>query len=198
MQDNKLYTLGQAQAILHQQFMDKLDEGDHCPNCLQWAKRYRRPLTSAMAYGLVLVGNELVRKKEEWLHVENFLKNYPGIPSSIRGDFAKLVHWRLVEKAWGKRPDGSSRNGFYRVTARGYDFIHGRIAVESHAILYNGECQGLTGQHVHIKQALGKEFDYNEIMHDHKLPADPQPAPPPGQLFDTSSLEVRPRHVDMG
>lgn len=205
----KLYTLQEAQTILRDRLHDKLDEGDHCPTCMQWAKRYRRPLTSAMAYGLVLVAREQQRNskdpyrhtftqhgmdiKGEWLHVENFLKNYPSIPASLRGDFAKLRHWGLVEQAWGKRPDGSTRNGYYRVTDLGFAFVGGRVSVASHAVLYNGECQGLTGEPITIKQALGKEFDYDEIMHDMQLPEEPAPAAPPGQLFDTDELKVSPR-----
>lgn len=190
----KLYTLQEAQAVLREQLAANLDEGEHCGTCLQWAKRYRRPLTSAMAYGLVILSREQLRERKEWLHVEQTLKNMPNIPSSIRGDVAKLKHWGLIEPAWGKRPDGSTRNGYYRVTDKGFDFIHGRISVPSHVLIYNGESQGLIGDLVNIRQALGKEFNYNEIMHDQQLPAEPQPPilAPPGQLFDTDPLTIKP------
>lgn len=203
------YTLAEAEAILRDRLFEQLDDGTHCPVCTQYAKRYRRPLTSAMAYALVLVAKELLSRstrpglnsfEREWLHVENFLKNYPGIPSSIRGDFAKLQHWGLVAPAWGLREDGSKRNGYYKVTPGGYDFVHGRFAIPSHVTLYNNKRQGHSspgGKPISIKDALGKQFNYREIMQDVSLPAEPAPVPPPTQLFDTTELERKPRRVTM-
>ena len=185
------YTLREAEAVLREQLHAKLDDGAHCGVCLQYAKRYRRPLTSAMAYALVIVSRAQMRSQDEFVHVENLLKNTPGIPSSLRGDFAKLVHWGLVAPAWGKRTDGSKRNGFYKVTPAGYDWVHGRIAIPSHVVIYNNRREGHEGEPIDIRGALGKQFDYNEIMHDQQLPPGPKPAPQPQRLFDTAGLEPK-------
>lgn len=187
------YTLTEAKRILRQQLQDQLEAGTHCPTCDQYAKRYHRPLTSAMAYALIIVSREQLKQPNHrgWIHVENLLKNTPGIPSSVRGDFAKLKHWKLIEAEWGQREDGSIRTGYYRITPAGFDFIHGRTTVPSHVILYNNQFEGydVNGKHISIKDALGKQFNYAEIMQGYKLPAEPQPVPQPAQLFDTAQLE---------
>lgn len=178
-------SLAEAKAML----AAKLDEGTVCPCCQQYAKRYRRPLTGAMAYALVIVARhqthlERVRKTPDvWVHVENLLKDTPGIPSSIRGDFAKLVHWGFVEKASGKRADGSPRNGHYAVTPAGFEFVGGGITAPSHILIYNNNFEGFDGTEVTIKDVIGKHFDYSEVMQRYALPANPQPSKPL-TLFD--------------
>lgn len=162
----------------------KLDEGTVCPCCQQYAKRYRRPLTGAMAYGLVIVARQqmhmerISKNPDVWVHVESLLKNTPGLPSSIRGDFSKLLHWGLIERAYGKRPDGSKRNGQYRVTADGFEFIGGNITVPSHVVIYNNNFEGFSGPGVSIKDVIGRQFNYSEIMQRYALPGEPKPQKP--------------------
>lgn len=175
----------------------RLDQGVVCPCCGQYAKRYHRPLTAAMAYGLVIVGRhqmqaqKAVPRDEGWVHVERLLKDTPGIPSSIRGDFTKLRHWGLIEQAWGKRPDGSTRNGYWRVTAEGFDFIAGRSTVASHVVIYNDKREGFAGEAITIKDAIRRQFDYNDVMQRYGLPAEPKPDEP-ARLFDAPAT-VKPQ-----
>ena len=68
-------------------------KGAKCPCCGQLVKLYQRKITSAMAYGLILLHN---LQTDDFIHIENWLKE-KNIPSSIRGDFPKLKHWELIK-----------------------------------------------------------------------------------------------------
>ena len=103
-----------------------------------------------------------------WLHAEDTFKEDRRLPSSARGDFAKLRHWGLVERAGGEREDGSPRNGHYRMTERGRLFCMRRLRVRPAIYEYNGDVYpppaGADTTPVSIVDALGKRFDYSELM----------------------------------
>jgi hypothetical protein len=151
-------TLGEVKQYLKANWI----KGTHCPACNQSVKLYQRPLTSSMAYGLILLAREN-SAEDGWIHIENYFKEL-NIPSSIRGDISKLVNWKMLERFEGTREDGSNRVGVYRVTENGRRFVRGQLQVYSHILIYNNEFKGFTGNLVGIKEALGKKFNYNELM----------------------------------
>lgn len=110
----------------------------------------------------------LVRKKKfGFVPVEEFLRVH-GYPRS--GDFPYLVHYGMLEKMEGKRPDGSKKNGFYKLTDKGRQFVMKQITVPQTFIIYNGKCEGFEGREIGIEDALGKYFDYAELMSgDYKM-----------------------------
>ena len=113
---------------------------------------YTRPITSAMAYGLIL----LSRAPRGFIHIEEFLKT-KDIPSSIRGDFPKLRYWDLIQPS-------QDMDGYYKITDTGIAFVVQAVKVKSHALLYNNKCYGLTGDHVDIVYCLKKKFNYKKLM----------------------------------
>lgn len=160
-------TLRQVQRVL----ADNLDHGTVCRCCGQYAKRYRRKLTSGLAYALIYIhrgvkdGGPWMRG--DWIHVEDHFKAGPhhGNPAPRGGDYAKLRYWGLLQKKAVRRDDGSSRGGLWKVTEKGRDFIQGLLlTVPSYAIVYNGICEGLGGREIRIDRALGRKFDYTELM----------------------------------
>ena len=151
-------TIVEAKQILEVQKRD----GMHCPVCEQYAKLYPRSLTSAMAYGLILLANNTA----DFVHVERFFKDIDGIPSSIRGDISKLVYWDFLERKIADRDDGSNRNGYYKVTSAGREFVANRLRVSKKVLLYNNESYGFEGQLIDIEDALGTKFNYSELMNE--------------------------------
>lgn len=148
-----------------EEFLPLITEGAHCPTCAQYAKIYdHRNLTGAMAYALILIARYKRQEGDDFCHVENYLKSLPGIPASIRGDFSKLRHWGLIESKKGLRDDGSPRNGYYRITDKGLEFVRGEIMVQKYLVLYNKELLGTKGDWITIQDALGKNFNYSELM----------------------------------
>lgn len=149
-------TVKEAKEYLRRNF----EKGARCPCCGQNVKLYKRKLTSAMAYALILIKKS---GHKGFFHVENYLKDQ-DCPSSIRGDFAKLSLFGLIERHVGKREDGSNRNGHFRITDAGMDFVSGKMSVKSHVHIYNNIVMGFSDTTITIREALGKKFDYQELM----------------------------------
>lgn len=154
-------TVAQAKDVLRAGCAD----GVNCPACGQHVKVYERTITSAMAYGLILLRRHDARYRGAWVHLEDYLKAL-DIPSSIRGDMGKLRHWKLTEVCSGTREDGSKRIGLHRITHSGIEFVERRLSVQKYARLYNNRCLGFKkgGGEITIDDALGKKFSYREVM----------------------------------
>ncbi len=131
------------------------NEGATCPCCGQFAKIYRRTITSGMARALILFYREGGTK--EWVHG-------PTLLGGARADEAKLRYWNLIEEATGKRDDGG-RAGYWRVTRRGERFVNGTLVLPKYALVFNGDLIEFDDEeHVDIIDALGTRFDYAELM----------------------------------
>lgn len=142
-----------------------IGRGCVCPCCGQFAKRYRRRLNGSMCRALILICRHFrANPRDEWLHVENFLKAIPSITSAVRGDVAKLRHWGLIERKTDAREDGSDRCGYYRQTAKAVSFIRGVVRVPSWVEIYNGKPEAFAAELVSIRECLGKRFDYSDLM----------------------------------
>lgn len=75
---------------------------------------------------------------ERWVRVEEHLKQHPCIPTSVRGDFAKLTHWGLLKECPETDPEVEhSRSGMYRVPRRGFLFADGMIRVPERGFAFN-------------------------------------------------------------
>lgn len=134
------------------------DKGYYCSCCGSFLKRYRRKLNANMACTMIALYR---KKKFGFVRVEEFMR-VNGYQRS--GDFPYLVHWGLLEKMPGKREDGSVRTGFYKLTDKGRQFVLHQITVQQTLIIYNGKCEGFEGKEIAIDEALGKKFDYRELM----------------------------------
>lgn len=161
LDDPKKTTL--AEAI---DWLDRfIEEGAECPCCEQLAKIYKRKLNSAMAFVLLLLTR---RRGDEWIHVPSFINaqvSDPAVAAAIRGDWAKLTHWGLIVALEGERPDGSKRNGYYKITRKGHRFAHNKIKVPKHIWFYNGApTDHEDDEQVSIVEALGDKFSYSELM----------------------------------
>jgi hypothetical protein len=143
-------TLGEARDLLR----TLVDEGHDCPLCTQFAKVYRRPIHATMALELIAFYRYAGR---EW----GALKQ-SGVQRG--GDMVKCRYWGLIEAMDGERDDGSERVGWWRVTELGEAWIHQRARVKKYARVYDGRCLGLHGEEVSIVDALGKKFNYAELM----------------------------------
>lgn len=144
----------EATGVLRARLQAKLPDGCRCPVCDQFAKTYKRKLNSGMALGLLVLYRE---SGFEYAHVERLIKPILTAPPSIRGDFAKLRYWGLVEK----HPEQA---GHWRVTGKGRAFVRCEISVPKHVLIYNDECLGFGDEETTIRGALGDRFDYAELM----------------------------------
>lgn len=160
-------TVAEAKQFLRENW----DEGVECPCCHQFVKRQKRILYSSMAYVLILIYKE--QKKigmDEWVNVHQLMRNQKiNVP-----DYTKFKFWDFLEAKIERRDDDSSRNGMWRITRKGVAFIKGQILAPKYFWVYNDKVFGASDQQVNIKEALGKKFDYMEMMGDvYPLPHQP-------------------------
>lgn len=152
-----MMTLEEAKRVV----ADGREAGVSCPCCEQDCKVYPRKLNSAMAEWLVwLVGEyEHAVENDEALWID--IRRFP-----VRGgDYAKLIHWQLVEQR-PKDPSDTVRrtSGHWRPTPRGIDFAYARTRVPSHALLFNNTFEGFVETTTDIREAFGKRFSFVELM----------------------------------
>lgn len=147
-------------------------KGAPCPCCGQFTKLYRRPMNKSMAFVLLLIARYYRRydvKQDEWLHVPSYIAEVvasnPRRAAAVRGDWAKLKLWGLIEEKPAVRDDGSPRVGYWRMTQLGRQFVNREVKVPSHIYIYNGQPLPRTVDDlVTIDDALTTEFNYSEIM----------------------------------
>jgi hypothetical protein len=150
----------------------RFGKGAACPCCGQFVKLYKRPFNKSMAYVLLLIARYYRRievKSDEWLHVPSYIAEVavgnPRRAAAVRGDWAKLKFWGLIEEKPETRADGSPRVGYWRLTQLGRQFINREVKVSSHVYIYNGEpLQRTVDEQITIDDALTTEFSYSEIM----------------------------------
>lgn len=154
-----------------------LETGATCQACGGHAQMYRRPLSAGMALALLSffrasenlpLRNADGTPHEGWLHAEDTFKEDASLSSSARGDFAKLRHWGLIERATDIRADGSPRSGLYRMTERGRQFCMRQLHVAPAYYDYKGKVcpapDGVDRTPINIVDALGAGFHYGDLM----------------------------------
>lgn len=137
---------------------DKRDKGFICNCCGLFVKRYRRSLNCNMALALIVLYRSNMRG---FVHLENLMQN-KGYNRC--GDASYLIHWRFLERCNGERSDGSSRNGKYKITSSGLMFVEGKIKAKESVLIFNNRMEGFVGDEITIEQALGKKFNYSQLM----------------------------------
>ena len=139
--------------------------GAICPCCTQVVKLYHRPISSSMAHALILIYKYLDNHPDmEWVHMNNYL-NTLDLPLPVKsGDNAKLRYWGLIEEKKEMREDTSKRAGYWKLTELGRQFVEGKTGVQQYAKIFGSKCYGLAGEHIGIEDALGKKFNYKELM----------------------------------
>lgn len=146
-------TLTQAQAWLR----NRVNEGERCPCCNQFAKVYRRKINSGMARALVAMYRYA---GTDWLHKPTALS---GLGAAAR-DESLLRYWSLIEEATEPRDDGG-RAGWWRVTPHGEQFLLGHATVPKYVFVYDGRLLSLDqSERVSIHDALGDRFNYGDLM----------------------------------
>lgn len=174
-------TLAQAKGWLEVRFK----KGARCPCCLQTVRRYDRSVYSSVARGLIEMYQYFRRPETEdtWLRVgKHFLRLKIGAAKG--GDIIKTRYWGLIQPKPGKalRPDGSNRTGLWRLAPRGERYVLNELQIPKVAWVYNNVFLGFKAedgtlikdfdeavrspliQKVGILDALGEDFDYQQIM----------------------------------
>jgi hypothetical protein len=126
----------------------KVEEGTTCPCCGQHVQAYKRRIRASQARFLM----DLVRlstPQEPWVHYKDCF---------VGGrDYNYLVHFGLAQS----RP----REGLWRPTETGVDFVVDRLAIPKWILVYNNNVIRISAQIVTIRECLSSgDFDYDALM----------------------------------
>ncbi len=144
--------------------MEDAQVGTHCPCCGKFVKVYHRKFNARMALTLIYILPFFRRLPRSWLDIGNYVVETKAM---IPGDHGKLVWWGMLEKNDEALPiNGAKTNGLYRMTETGRAFAEGRLRVTSHVNEYLSSVQSFDGDQIDIRQALGRKFDYRELMRE--------------------------------
>lgn len=136
---------------------DNWVEGTACPCCGQYVKLYRRKLNSGMARTLILIYHH---HPIGWVNVKGFLREHNF---QNNHDWTLLSYWGFIVERENTDPQKKS-SGEWRMTDKGRDFVRRNLRAPSHIKIYNNEFLGFDGTEITILEALGKRFDYRELM----------------------------------
>lgn len=146
--------LGEARDWLR----ERVEHGEVCPLCKQNAQVYRWTLYSTAAKALILFHR--LGAANDFVHSSR-LKEYGH---TGQGDASRLRTYGLAEQMPGEAPDGNPRNGLWRFTQLGHDFVHERATVQKYVYVYDGRVMRRDGPPITIREALRDRFSYDELM----------------------------------
>lgn len=169
-----LASAGDTLAIARATFNKDAADGTTCPCCDRYAKVYRRKFHASMASALISFFGRVRGDVAAEVHVPRETKL-----SALGGDWAKIRHWKLIETRFEEREDGGPNSGLWRITELGVRFVMGHASIPAYVFLWNGEpvpsLQPVPT--ISIRQALGKDFDYPELMRTAGIAIDSPVAP---------------------
>jgi len=134
-----------------------LENGEHCPTCGQFAKRYKRSITSGPARIAIWLSSNSAH--DEWVHAPSVAPRHVLRSNEI----SRLKLWGLVEE---KENTATSKkcSGFWKITEKGRDYAGKKIKLPKHCYVYHKEVLGFSEETADIVDALGDHFDYRELM----------------------------------
>jgi hypothetical protein len=140
-------------------YVDKhAEEGVVCPCCGKWVKSYWRGINRAMASALYWIV-QMSADGKLWVDVPN-----TGPDWLLRtNQHTTLQWWGLIER----KPNTDTKkkhSGLWRPTVTGLAFAAGRLRVPEKVLTRDGEVIGWSKSTTDFAQAMGKSFDYSEIM----------------------------------
>lgn len=115
-----------------------------CPCCGQTVKKYARSIHGAMCAALKYIAENPGTTSKKVLRFQG------------GGDYAKLVHWGLLEQ--------SDADSSWRITDKGLQFLRGTHVVPKYVYIYNSIVFGRSEEQVDIYSCAGKDFSFEEIM----------------------------------
>jgi hypothetical protein len=134
----------------------QIDEGVICPCCGQTCKLYPRVMYAGM--GAWLIWLVLAYETDpRWYSI------HEG-PVQRGGDYGKLLHWKLVERAPNDGTGAKRTSGRWRPTPEGSRFARGETRIPSRVYIYDNTVLRVSEETVSIQDVLGEHFNYGMLM----------------------------------
>jgi len=137
-------------------------DGGFCPCCRQRVQVYKRHLNAPMAKLLIYLVHQYMKGgQQSYINVHTF----PMIQGRRGGgDYAKLVHWGLIEAEPNEDPETKTHSGSWRPTKAGIMFVQGQTQQPKFVLLYLNDVVGQAEDEINISGALKKPFSFSDIM----------------------------------
>lgn len=146
----ELYSIDDAIAYIKEHKSNGID----CPCCGQLVKLYKRSFYDKQAVALIM----LYRSPKEWVHSRAITERI-----NIHGDIAKMRFWGLIEDQPNDNTE-KRNSGVWRITDKGADFVEKKIVIPKYKYFFNQQVEGESEETITITDALGKKFNYEELM----------------------------------
>ena len=144
-------------SIAKKHLHDNWEDGTTCPCCGQFVKLYKRTIYAAVARELINL-TRLCEGTTNFYHITDFQVKRAG-----GGDLAKMEAWGLVEQQTNHETKKRT-SGMWRITPYGRNFVFGLVSVPKYKHFYDGDVYKTSAEHITIRDALGKKFNYSELM----------------------------------
>lgn len=158
-----MQTIKEAKKFLQ----SKMSKGVKCPCCEQTVKAYKRSLNSGMTITLYHMFKRYKIHGDDFFHVKNYLRD-----ETLKNnhDWTLLSYWGLIEQKPILSKEPGSK-GYWRITAKGIDFVLGRLKVPSYILMYNKQISKpeKNVKSVSFAETLNERFNYEELMKPFKL-----------------------------
>lgn len=119
--------------------------GTKCPCCGRVVKVRRRYLNASMLVVLVILENVVREGNENYVHVPSMIADAAWLSSearaSVRGDWAKMVHFGLIEK------HPKRRAGYWRISHTGRLFCVGQIRIAKCVYMFDKKAVVVADSH---------------------------------------------------
>lgn len=157
-------TLSDAKAV----FMDKLErlEGASCPCCDRYAQKYRKQPTSTSMACLIIFDRFVGGDISNFRHISELNRHNP-LFGGLDGAWALLSKWGFIQEK--PRVDkyigpGGKTSGFWRLTAKGRQFVNREIKAPRYVLVFNSEILGWSREQWSADDFLKHKFSYAELM----------------------------------
>ena len=147
------------QAAVAADFMHRLKAGEHfpCPTCTRHAQLYRRLFHASMAAQLIRLYS--LGGAHEYVHASRLiLKGVSGA-----GDFSKAKYWGLIHSGINTDPH-TKTSGQWMLSRDGVAFVLGNLRIPREVMIFDDKIYGVSEREITIREALGKRYNYNELM----------------------------------
>lgn len=142
------------------EFASKLNAGfkGDCPCCGRYAQIYKRRLYDTAVRMLIMLYK--LGADQDYVHYSLAVMNFSH---GHIGDFNKAKYWDLIRQKPYESFEKSAA-GSWKLTQEGIDFIQGRASIPEFAYIFDDRVLGFSENRVNVREALGKKFNYEELM----------------------------------
>lgn len=127
-----------------------------CPMCGRTTKKYWQRLSPGLVHALVKFYAVVCAKGMNCVHVSTEV----NLTKTEYNNFQKLRYHGLV---YHYKTNGQTKDGYWLITHRGAQFLHGEIQIPARVLTYNNEVVEHDSRLVMVKDVIGETPYFDDI-----------------------------------